>query len=346
MEPHDPNRPSYDPRRIVREQGRGALAELLMSTGYVPQPDVLNALALSLRRAKAILLGGRRGGGKTVTAESLAAGCNLTMFYVPGIEGQGVDEVYGGWDREAQKDAFSEAIAAGHTRESAVEFKWMSECFSRGEVLDAYNFASEAARRGEPPPVLVIDEVEKLSLKIQNTLLQPLARGWANVPKLKGVIGVRNREHAPIVVLTSNNLKLLSEPLRSRCEVAWVELPQPHEEVAILISRVPGADIRLLGGVVKMLYLIREDMPEVRDKPGLRESIDLLESLVEDGVRELTENVIHEYLPCIGKDRKELINLRAGIWRLADAANSSHDEIDGWIESAFVEGAMKLEEAA
>ena len=256
MEPHDPNKPSYNPRQIVREYGKEALAEILTSTGYVPQPDVLSVLALSLRRCKPLLLGGHRGGGKTVTPDSLAQGCNLTMFYVPGIEGQSVDEVYGDWDREAQKDAFNEAIAAGHSREMAQGFKWMSECFSRGEVLEAYEFASEAAKQGDPPPVLVIDEVEKLSLKIQNTLLQPLARGWANVPKLKGIIGVRDRAHSPIVVLTSNNLKLLSEPLRSRCEVAWVELPEPHEEVAILRSRVRDANIKLLGGVVKILYLI------------------------------------------------------------------------------------------
>jgi len=301
---------------------------------------------LSLRRCKALLLGGHRGGGKTATPEALARSCNLTMFYVPGIEGQGIDEVYGGWDREAQKDAFSEAIAAGHTRESAQEFKWVSECFSRGEVLEAYEFASRAAERNEPPPLLVIDEVEKLSLKIQNTLLQPLARGWANVPKLEGIIGVRDREHAPVVVLTSNNLKMLSDPLRSRCEVAWVELPEPYEEVAILRSRVPTANAALLGGVVKMLYLIREDMPEVRDKPSLRESIDLLEALVEDGARELTEGVIQEYLPCIGKDRKELMNLRAGIWRLADAANTPSRDIDEWIDTAFAEDQTRLEEAA
>ncbi len=82
-----------------------------------------------------------------------------------------------------------------------------------GEFLEAFAYAKEAADRLEPPPVLIIDEVEKLELKIQNLLLQPLARGWANVPKLEGVIGVRRREQMPIVILTTNNLKMLSEPL-------------------------------------------------------------------------------------------------------------------------------------
>src|SRR5581483_441014 len=279
MEPLNPDKPSVNPRPLVRTEGKIGLAELLSRTGYVPQPQVLNVIALGLRRCKPILLGGHRGGGKTATAEALAKACNLTIFYVPGIEGQETYEVYGGWDREAQANAFKNAIASGESRAVAEQMKWSEECFNRGEILDAYAYAKDAAENNQAPPVLVIDEVEKLSLKLQNTLLQPLARGWANVPKLRGIIGVREREHSPIVILTSNNLRSLSDPLKSRCEVAWVELPTPIEEIFILRSRVPLASPELLASVVNILHLIRWDMPEVRDKPALRESIDLLEAL-------------------------------------------------------------------
>ncbi|HZS44281.1 MAG TPA: MoxR family ATPase [Blastocatellia bacterium] len=335
MEICDHNRPSVNPRPLVRTQGKLALADLLANTGYVPQPQVLNVVALGLRRCKPVLLGGHRGGGKTATAEALAQACNLTMFYVPGIEGQETHEVYGGWDREAQLDAFKSGLSSGQSREEAEQAKWSEECFNRGEILEAYAYAKAAAENNEAPPVLVIDEVEKLSLKLQNTLLQPLARGWANVPKLRGIIGVREREHSPIVILTSNNLRALSDPLKSRCEVAWVELPTPLEEILILRSRVPAASPVLLAGVVKILYLIRSDMPEVRDKPALRESIDLLEAFVEDGVDQITEDVLLEYLSCLGKDQKELINLAAGIGRLEDAANTPNIEVEELLETAF-----------
>src|SRR5882724_12000032 len=181
METHDPNRPSVSPRPLVRTQVKAALATLLAETGYVPQPQVLNVVALGLRRCKPILLGGHRGGGKTATAEALAQACNLAMFYVPGIEGQETYEVYGGWDREAQLDAFKTALASGQSREVADQAKWSSDCFNRGEILEAYAYAKTAAEQTRAPPVLVIDELEKLSLKLQNTLLQPLARGWAIV---------------------------------------------------------------------------------------------------------------------------------------------------------------------
>jgi MoxR-like ATPase len=212
---------------------------------------------------------------------------------------------------------------------------WTEEFFERGEFLDAFAYATEAVQRNEPPPVLIVDEVEKLELKIQNLLLQPLARGWGNVPKLSGVIGVREREHRPIVMLTSNNLKMLTEPLRSRCFVTWMDLATAEEEVRILRARVPEAGPYLIASAVKITQLIKWDMPQVRDKPGLRESIDLITALTEDGVTLLTENVIAEYLACLGKEQKELLNLRKALARLEDAANTEHPEIDPWVEAAF-----------
>src|SRR5581483_6264004 len=167
MEPLNPDKPSVNPRPLVRTEGKIGLAELLSRTGYVPQPQVLNVIALGLRRCKPILLGGHRGGGKTATAEALAKAFNLTMFYVPGIEGQETYEVYGGWDREAQTENFKAALAAGQSREIAEQSKWSSDCFNCGEILEAYAYAKKAAENNQTPPVLVIDEVEKLSLKLQ-----------------------------------------------------------------------------------------------------------------------------------------------------------------------------------
>jgi hypothetical protein len=97
----------------------------------------------------------------------------------------------------------------------------------------------------------------------------------------------------------------------------------------------------LVGGVTRLINCIRRDMPAVRDKPGLRESIDLTEALVRDDVVDLTADVIDQYLCFLGKRRKELLNLRQGLARLETAARRADDEIDEWVQWAFV-----LEEAA
>jgi MoxR-like ATPase len=322
----------------VRECGKQALAEALAATGYIPQAHTLSDVALALRQYHPILFGGPRGSGKTSLGEALAQGCNLSLFYVPGVEGLTSNEVLGSWRQRAQERAIEQSIRGGTDARIARTLVWTDEFYERGEFLEAFAYAKEASERNEAPPVLIVDEVEKLELKIQNLLLQPLARGWANVPKLEGVIGVRRREHMPIVALTSNNLKLLSEPLRSRCFVTWMELAKPEEEVRILCARVPQAGAYMIAATVKITQLIKWDMPQVRDKPGLRESIDLLTALVDDGVTLLTEEVIAEYLACLGKEQKELSSLRKALARLEEAANEKHAEIDGWIEAALATG--------
>ena len=335
MEQKDPNKPSIDPRQLVRERGKQALADVLASTGYIPQTNTLSDVALALRQFHPILFGGPRGSGKTSLGEGLAQSCNLTLFYVAGVEGLTVREILGGWRQRAQERAIQQMVRSGIDITDSRSRVWTDEFYELGEFLEAFAYAKRAAERNELPPVLIIDEVEKLELKIQNLLLQPLARGWANIPKLEGVIGVRRREQMPIVVLTTNNIKMLSEPLRSRCFVTWMELARPEEEVRILRARVPKASSYLISAAVKITQLIKWDMPQVRDKPGLRESIDFLTALVDDGVTLLTETVIAEYLGCLGKEQKELSSLRKALARLEQAANESHAEIDRWVHVAF-----------
>jgi hypothetical protein len=87
-------------------------------------------------------------------------------------------------------------------------------------------------------------------------------------------------------------------------------------------------------------------MPTVRDKPGLRESIDLLEAIVRDDVQILKADVIDEYLCFLGKRQKELMNLRQGIARLEFAVHAPDREIDEWIEWACAQEGNVLEAAA
>jgi len=335
MELWNPEQPSIDPRTLVRERGKQALEEILASTGYIPQSHTLNDVALALRQFHPILFGGPRGSGKTSLGEGLAQSCNLALFYIAGVEGLTVREILGGWRHRAQERAIQQFVRNGKTITEARSLVWTEDFYELGEFLEAFAYAKEAAARLEAPPVLIIDEVEKLELKIQNLLLQPLARGWANVPKLEGVIGVRQREQMPIVILTTNNLRMLSEPLRSRCFVTWMELAKPEEEVRILRARVPQASRYLVSAAVKITQLIKWDMPQVRDKPGLRESIDLLTALVDDAVTLLTEDVIEAYLACLGKEQKELSSLRKALARLEEVANEPHEEIDKWVNEAF-----------
>jgi MoxR-like ATPase len=346
MRPKNPRKTSIDPRKVLRAGGKQELDHLLRKVGYVPQAQTLNDLALALRRSKPLLLGGPRGAGKTAIAEDLAAACNLSLFSVPGHEGIEAIDMIGNWDRAEQELTVRQAVEGGMSLVEARRQKWHADFYESGEFLDAYKEAARAAACGDPAPVLLLDEVEKLPLRLQHTLLQPLARGYADVPKLEGVIGVEDPLHRPIVILTSNNLDLLSEPLTSRCFVTWMNPPSPVEEIVIFRARVPHARPEMAAAVAAMISYIREDMPEIRNQPGIRESVDLLAALTDDGVAEITVEVIREYTACLGKGKKELEVLRQHDDGLARAAQNPGREILDRVDEAFAKPTLLSEVAA
>ena len=342
MQPNDPNSPSFDPRQVIEQVSVDGLADMLASTGYIIQRRILIDLAHALKSRKTWLIEGPRGGGKTALAEALAKACNLSTFYLQGMDELTLADVLYSWDREAQTQMVRQELAAGSHLKEAQLRQFIREYLILGEALAAFDYASYS----ETIPILIIDEADKLTEKIEDMLLQLLGRGWAHVPRF-GNIGVRDRKLWPIVILLSNDIRHdLSAPLRSRCLYSWLEPPTPRGEVRILRARVPGATPDLLRGVTKLINCVQRDMSAVRDKPGLRESIDLLEALVRDEVHTLNAEVLDEYLCFLGKRQKELMNLRQGIARLEFAAQSADQEIDEWVEWACAENAHVLEVAA
>jgi MoxR-like ATPase len=336
------NEPAIDPRAMIEQEGVDALAESLAGVGYIIQRRALIDLAHALRSRKPLLVEGPRGGGKTALAESLALACNLTSFYLQGMDDLTIADVLYSWDREAQTQRIKQELAAGAPLWEAQTKQFTREYLILGEALAAFNYADTYF----DPPVLILDEADKLTEKIEDMLLQLLGRGCAHVPRF-GNIGVRDRSRWPIVILLSNDIRHdLSSPLRSRCLYTWLDAPTPREEVRILRARVPMASPELVGGVTRLINCIRRDMPAVRDKPGLRESIDLLEALTKDSVGELTADTIDQYLCFLGKRHKELLNLKQGLARLETAAHRVDYEIDEWVKWAFANEANVLEEAA
>ncbi|MGH9751773.1 MAG: AAA family ATPase [Blastocatellia bacterium] len=334
----DPTRESVDPRWALDCEGVDALAAMLAQSGYVIQGRLLLDLGHALRSRKPLLIEGPRGGGKTALAEALAAACNLTTFYLQGMDDLTIADVLYSWDREAQTQMVRQELAAGARLKEAQDKQFTREYLTLGEALAAFEYAG----LHEDPPILIIDEADKLTEKVEDMLLQLLGRGWAHVPRL-GDIGVRDPARWPIVMLLSNDIRHdLSAPLRSRCIFTWLDPPTPREEVRILLARFPEASPNLVRDVAKLINCIRRDMPAVRDKPGLRESIDLIGALLGAGVEGLNADLIDEHLCFLGKRRKELLNLRQGLARMEFAVRIADPEIDAWVKLAFADQSFAL----
>ncbi len=327
MQQNDPRRPTINPRVFLEEKGDEALAELIRGTGYVMQQAMLRDLAHALRNCLPWLIEGPRGGGKTALAESLADACNLPLYYLQGMEGLTLADVLYDWDREAQTQWVRQAVAARQGFEDARAGQWTREFLILGEALAAY----ERAAQGDGVPILICDEFDKVSEKLEDMLLQLFARGYAHVPRL-GEIGVRDQWRWPIVILLSNDQRHdLSSPMRSRCLYSWLSPPTPREEARILKARCSEAPRMLLIKMVKLINAIR-GLPGIMDKPGLRESIALLRALDAAGCRDLNAELIERHLCFLAKRHLDLENLRKSLARVESIMELPDAEIESWVD--------------
>jgi MoxR-like ATPase len=343
----DPQREMIDPRRLVRECGREALAELVArESGYIFQSRPLKDLGQSLKSGMPLLAEGERGGGKTEMVDALAYSCNLPYFELQGMDGLSLKDILFEWDEQGQNNFVVQAVESGAlTLEEARRQQWRREFLILGEVLKAYDSLATAGIT----PVVKLDEFEKLPQVCQAFFYQLFTDGHASIPRLdenNGQVGVGKSDEKPIVVLTSNNQHVVHPPLRSRCVYTKVRLPTDFEEARILHSRVPQASPGLLIQIVKVVRYIRLMMPTVRDKPGLRESIAFLRALITEDINALSADVIDDHLGFIARNADDLTNLELGLQRLEKAARTSDSVIEEMIQQVLCERVVRLREAA
>src|SRR5712691_6098388 len=114
MIPTDPRREVIDPRRLVREHGRDALAELVArQSGYIFQLRPLKDLCQSLKSGMPLLAEGERGGGKTEMVDALAYSCNLPLFELQGMDGLSLKDILFEWDERGQNNFVVQAVETG-----------------------------------------------------------------------------------------------------------------------------------------------------------------------------------------------------------------------------------------
>ena len=337
MIPAKSGKPSLNPRELVVAGGAERLAECLAGTGYMIQHGILRDMVQAIKAGAPHLIEGERGSGKTALAEALAEGCNLPVFYLQGMKGLQLEEVLYTWDKDSQTAYVRQSVQGGMSLAEARTRQWTEEYLVLGEALAAFDYAA----KHKEVPILIIDEIDKLTESIEDMLLQLFGRGIAHVPRF-GNVGVQDRSRWPIVVLLSNNIRHdLSAPLRSRCVYSFMDLPTAQERVVILKTRVPGASAAQVRYVAKLLFWI-ESIPGVVDKPALREGIVLLEAWVRDQVSgRITEEILLEYLCLIAKRENDRRYLTDAAARLEKDINSVDGAIDRWVDQEF--GTARLE---
>jgi MoxR-like ATPase len=244
----------------------------LRAQGYVAGDDLAMAVHLALMLQRPLLLEGAAGVGKTQVARSVAALRGTRLIRLQCYEGLDASHAIYEWNYQRQLLAIR---AGGEDAEDRV----FSERYLLARPL------LEAIR--EPvAPVLLIDEVDRADEEFEAYLLEILSEYQITIPELGTIAAVTK----PIVILTSNGTRDLSDALRRRCIYSYVDYPDRVTELAILQAHQPGVAERLAGQIVGFVQALRkEDLEKV---PGVAEALDFAAALAGLGVNDLTDDPV------------------------------------------------------
>jgi len=273
------------------------LQTALATQDYVASDDLAIALHLALSLGRPILLEGAAGVGKTEVARVLAAVQDTRLIRLQCYEGLDASQAIYEWNYQRQLLSIRAAGEAGQTG-ADVEQRIFSEDFLLERPL-------LAAIRQPTPPVLLIDEIDRADEEFEAYLLEVLSDYQVTIPEL----GTIKATTHPVVVLTANGTRDLSDALRRRCLYTYLEYPDRHTELAILNARVPQIEHRLAQQIIGFVQKLRAE--ELEKTPGIAEMLDFAAALMGLGVADLTAdpNILQATLTTLLKTQSDQANI-------------------------------------
>jgi MoxR-like ATPase len=301
------------------------VAGALSRHGYLPDEGISTAVFLAMTLQRPLLLEGEAGVGKTELAKTLAAATGGQLIRLQCYEGIDVSQAVYDWDYARQLLHLRATEATGEsTSRTADELE--NELYGERFLIKRALLRAIEPVEG-PPPVLLIDEIDRADDEFEAYLLEVLSDFQITIPE----VGVFRTERPPLVILTSNRTRDVHDALKRRCLYHWVEHPGFDREVAIVKLRVPGieADLaRQVAGAVETLRSMSLYKP-----PGVAETIDWATALGRLGATELTEQVVANTLGTVVKYREDNQRVEqhgvASLVEQAIAAGRAHREAPG-----------------
>ena len=280
----------------------GSVREGLRRVDYLADEGIAGVVYLADRLGKPVLIEGPAGTGKTELAKSVARMTGSRLIRLQCYEG--LDESKGLYEWNYKKQllriqAQRVAEAEGGSWED-IEEDIFSEAFLLTRPL------LEAIRANEPV-VLLIDEVDRVEVETEALLLDVLSDYQVSIPEL----GTVEATQIPLVFLTSNNTRELSEALKRRCLYLHIDYPSLEREREIVLTKVPGVSEHLADEIVRIVRSIRA--LELKKSPSVSETLDWARTLLLLGVQTIdaeqaksTLHILLKYQSDIAKATKEL----------------------------------------
>jgi MoxR-like ATPase len=291
-----------------RFQSVPAVREALGRVGYLADEGIAGIVYLADRLQKPVLVEGPAGTGKTQLAKSVAEMTGAHLIRLQCYEGLDEAKALYEWNYKKQllriqaQRVIDEGEAERHATWHDIEDDIFAEEFLLTRPL-------LEAIRADRPVVLLIDEVDRVEVETEALLLEVLSDYQVSIPEL----GTVTATQIPLVFLTSNNTRELSEALKRRCLYLHLEYPELEREKQIVLTKVPEITDNLADQVARIVRSIRQ--LELKKPPSVSETIDWARTLVLLGVEQVdgevatdTANILLKYQSDIAKAVREFAN--------------------------------------
>ena len=246
------------------------LQQDLAAAGYVAEPALAAALLLMLDLQRPLLLEGDAGVGKTEVAKALATVQATRLIRLQCYEGLDAHAAMYEWNYQRQLLAIKLLEQDGRSIAQKEQDIFSERYLLKRPLLEAISC--------EQPPVLLIDEVDRADEAFEAYLLELLSDYQLSIPEL-GTVRATSR---PLVVITSNGTRELSDALRRRCLYQYIDYPDHEKELAIVRMKAPQAAAGLARQIVAFVQAVRQ--LDLQKKPGIAETLDWTAALLRLGI--------------------------------------------------------------
>jgi MoxR-like ATPase len=280
----------------------------LRAAGYLPGESTALVSYLAARLGKPVLVEGPAGVGKTELAKALSRYLDRRLVRLQCYEG--LDEAKALYEWNYRKQLLRIQAEAAGTGWDAVQDDIFGEEFLLSRPL-------MQAIATDDPVVLLIDEIDKTDQEFEAMLLELLSDFQITIPEL-GRIEARTH---PVVILTSNNSRELTEALKRRCLYLWLDYPDTEHELAIVRLHAPDLSETVARKLVELVHQVRE--LDLKKPPSIAESIDWARALLLLGADDISPTVFRDTMSIIVKHRTDLDTVaeRVGVRLGAPAAS-------------------------
>ena len=267
-----------------------AVMEALTAADYLPDERIAQVVFLADRLDKPVLVEGPAGVGKTELAKAVATITGRSLIRLQCYEG--LDDAKALYEWNYKKQLLRIQSEVDHDWDSISHDIFSEEFLLTRPLLEAI--------RSPEPVVLLIDEVDRVEVETEALLLEILSDFQVSIPEL----GTMHATTQPMVFLTSNNTRELSEALKRRCLFLHIDYPDAKREKEILSARVPGLSDHLANQVAKVARSIRG--LDLKKAPSVSETIDWARTLLALSVEDVDEVVLGDTLHVLLKYQTDI----------------------------------------